>query len=241
MTEHDDRPAGFQRRFLVRSVTLEPEGDREVPVAVCPRRLGVLSVEHCRDCTDFIDLCINPDDGAPFMRCAFDEAPFVRSVAGRGSDPSGERVFCVADVMSSFAKHTDLNATLDHVLDAMTDTDVTPVVDHMGRAIGVISKADILQRLYDRASAEHLRSDQQREGARPERSLTVGDMMLSPTFLISSDAPLGQVAAILAYERLHAVLVVDSEQAPIGVVTALDLARWLACRSGYIVPETPQV
>ncbi len=42
--------------------------------------------------------------------------------------------------------------------------------------------------------------------------------------LVSPDAPIGQVAAILAYERLYAVLVVDSEQALIGTVTALDLA-----------------
>lgn len=221
MSEHD-RPAN-PRRFLVRTVTLEPDGDRAIPVAVCPRRLSLLPVQECRACADFAGLCINPEHGAPFIRCTFTEAPFIQSAAMTESNPSA----CVADVMRPATNRTDLSATFDQALEAMNDREVIPVVDSRGRAVGLIGKTDILQRLYERA---------RHEGARPEASMTVGDMILSPTFLVSPDAPVGQVAAILAYERLYAVLVVDSEQGLIGIVSALDLARWLACRSGYVVP-----
>jgi CBS domain-containing protein len=221
MDARDDQPARTRRRFLVRRVTLEPHGDREVPIAVCPRRLSVLSVEQCGACVDFVELCVNRDRGTPFMRCSFDEAVLVGSeVVAAGA--SGDQATCVADVMRAPASCA-LTATLADVLDAMTETEVTAVVDSRGRAVGLLNKADILQHLYDRGRTE-------------TASTTVGEMRLSPTFLVSPDAPIGQVAAILAYERLYAVLVVDSEQALIGIVSALDLARWLACRSGYVVP-----
>jgi CBS domain-containing protein len=48
---------------------------------------------------------------------------------------------------------------------------------------------------------------------------------------------ISRVAALMAYERVHHVVVVDAEQRVIGIVSALDIARWVAHADGYVVPK----
>jgi hypothetical protein len=50
MNERDDRPA-CPRRILVSRVTLERHGGREVPLAVCARRVNDAPVALPRGCT----------------------------------------------------------------------------------------------------------------------------------------------------------------------------------------------
>jgi len=231
-------------RIFTRSVTLEAEGDGLAPVAVCPRRLSLLPVAKCAGCADFVKLVINPESGAPFMCCTFDDAPFIHPAAdAEDASPSEDlRSLGITDVMSPPGPCVRLDATLNNVLLGVLDhAEFAPVLDEAGRALGLITRADVLQRLYDRARTERFRP---RDDAGPgyehgESTVTVQDMVLSSTFMVGSDALIGQVAAVMAYEGVQHVLVVDSKCALVGTVSALDLARWLACRSGYVVPCMP--
>jgi CBS domain-containing protein len=222
------------KRIVTRPVTLEPDGEQLGPFTVCPRKLRVVPVEQCRHCEDFAGLCINPESRAPFLRCAFDDAPFVHAPAG-AAEPNPApwlEAVRVRDLMTLPAEHATLDTRIDELLsDALKRAEALAVIDAEGRALGIITCSDLLQRLHDRSS------DERKRGAlEPEPTLTLRDIRLSPSFMVSADAPLGHVSAVMAYEHVQHVLVVDQEQRLEGIVSALDIARWLACRSGYVVP-----
>jgi hypothetical protein len=41
----------------------------------------------------------------------------------------------------------------------------------------------------------------------------------------------------MAYEGLHHVIVTAGDGRPIGIVSSLDVLRWVARQSGYIMPR----
>jgi len=92
-----------------------------------------------------------------------------------------------------------------------------PVVDEEGRPVGVVSKTDLLQ---GRGSS----------GARP---LTVADIMMPTAFCMQVEETVGRAAGLMAYEAVHRMPVVNREGRVIGVVSPLDILRWLARECGY--------
>lgn len=98
-----------------------------------------------------------------------------------------------------------------------------PVVDNWGRAIGVVSKTDLV---------EH-------DVAGQARGRTVADVMTPLVFSLPPDASIARAAALMAYEGVHRVVVVDRTGYVVGLVSSLDVARWLGSRAGYPVGEEP--
>jgi len=97
-----------------------------------------------------------------------------------------------------------------------------PVVDAWGRAIGVISKTDLV--------AHEVTAD--------EGHVRVRDIMMPLVFALSPDASIARAAALMAYEGVHRVVVVDDSGHLLGVVTSLDVARWLGESAGLPVGRT---
>jgi predicted transcriptional regulator len=98
-----------------------------------------------------------------------------------------------------------------------------PVVDDWGRVIGVVSKTDLL---------EHEVTSQR--GVK-----TVADIMMPMAFTLPADATIGQAAALMAYEAVHRIVVVDHRGCVIGLVTTLDIARWLGWCAHHAVGREP--
>ena len=96
-----------------------------------------------------------------------------------------------------------------------------PVVDNWGRAIGVVSKSDLV---------EH-EVTSRRCGRR------VVDIMMPLVFSLGEDASIGKAAALMAYEGIHRIVVVDRGGYVIGLVSSLDIARWLGSRAGHPVGQ----
>ena len=96
-----------------------------------------------------------------------------------------------------------------------------PVVDNWGRAIGVISKSDLV---------EH-------EVTATACGRQVADVMTPLVFSLTDDASIGQAAALMAYEGVHRVVVVDRSGYVVGLVSSLDIARWLGSRAGHPVGQ----
>jgi CBS domain-containing protein len=95
-----------------------------------------------------------------------------------------------------------------------------PVVDSHGRVRGVVSKSDLVSNL-DSMEATVRQS--------------VGDIMTYFVFAVPSRASIGQAAALMAYEGVHRCVVTGDGGQITGIVTALDIARWVAEQDGYVV------
>lgn len=93
-----------------------------------------------------------------------------------------------------------------------------PVVDDRWRPLGIISKSDVVRHV-----AEHGGVD----GA------TVADCMLPLALTATPEMPVAQVAALMAWEGIHRLPVCGPAGDVVGIVSTLDIARWLARSSGY--------
>jgi CBS domain-containing protein len=95
-----------------------------------------------------------------------------------------------------------------------------PVVDNHGRVRGVVSRSDLVANLEPTDSAVRK---------------SVGDIMTYYVFAVPSRASIGQAAALMAYEGVHRCVVTGDGGQMVGIVTTLDIARWVGEQEGYIV------
>lgn len=122
-----------------------------------------------------------------------------------------------------------------------------PVVDDEGRPVGVVSRSDLLR---------HWRDDD--DGTPPLRLVgpygdhgeylgpgfhtdvaaeLVADVMMCLAFSLPETATLSRAAAIMSYEGVHRIPVVTSDGKVVGLISSLDVARWLAQHDGYLLPD----
>ena len=121
-----------------------------------------------------------------------------------------------------------------------------PVLGEDGALSGFVSLSDVQQRRGD-AEEVPLRVEL-REGGdyalgrgfhlQPAR--TVADIMTRPAICLESSAQLTQGAALMAFEGVSRLPVIDGERRVVGVLSALDLLRWIGRQDGYSIPEYTQ-
>lgn len=116
-----------------------------------------------------------------------------------------------------------------------------PVVDEAGRPIGVVTKTDLLRHLHVRgADVPPLPADDEAVLARLGGGVyqlvlddtTVRDLMMPVVFAIAHDQPVARAAALMADERVHRLPVLDDHGGVCGILSSLDIARWVADLAG---------
>lgn len=129
-----------------------------------------------------------------------------------------------------------------------------PVTDDNGRPVGMVSKSDLLEAWQqylagedDVVIAEHPRRravdlmdagpDMEVEDA---SGIVVGDIMVPYLLAVSQHAPIALAAALMAYEGVHRLLVLDDNNEMAGIMSALDVLRWLAQLTGFCLPRYTQ-
>jgi CBS domain-containing protein len=91
-----------------------------------------------------------------------------------------------------------------------------PVVNNWGRAIGVISKTDLVEH---EVTGERGRA-------------TVGDLMMPLVFALPPDSSISHAAALMAFEGVHRIIVVDRGGYLVGLVSTMDVVRWIGAGFG---------
>jgi CBS domain-containing protein len=91
-----------------------------------------------------------------------------------------------------------------------------PVVDVERRVVGVISQTDLVR---FRGSSIPFAG---------WHGVLVRDLMTSPATTITKQSSLKDAAQLMTAERVHRLVVVDSDQVPIGVISQGDLVRHIA-------------
>jgi CBS domain-containing protein len=115
-----------------------------------------------------------------------------------------------------------------------------PVVDDSGALIGVVSKTDVVREGFESAGVEPLGQAVTRELGAGFHSLEIGqrtvkDIMSGMNFALPEDATLSQACALMAYEGVHRVPVTGVDGSVVGILSSLDILRWVAARDGYLV------
>jgi CBS domain-containing protein len=128
------------------------------------------------------------------------------------------------------------DASVEEAIAFLVDTgySAAPVLDEAGRAIGVISRTDVV--VYDRArvllpSSKATYFETREPGpvgpaGEPPPLVRVADLMNPEVFTVARDTPLADVADRMVALNVHRLFVVDDDRSLVGVISALDL---LAC------------
>lgn len=236
------------RRITLRRVSLERVGLREEPLVFCPRKLSIMRVSGCSRCERFAGLCMttggSTDESS--LRCAFSDDEPVGGEVDRDTDqlPIGVLRAPVSEIVNAPALHATADMSLEDLASTFLAEKISalPVIDDEGRPLGIVTKTDTMQRYYDHAEAATFRSViEVLEGApQPEvrrAPVCADDIMSRAVFSVTADTAISRVAALMAYENIHHVLVVDASGRMHGIVSALDVARWVARADGYVIPR----
>jgi CBS domain-containing protein len=119
-----------------------------------------------------------------------------------------------------------------------------PVIDELGNLVGVISQSDLVE--YELATERELTVEAPFYRRPYDESLdttrgfqieelpadTVKDMMTPYLITVKEDTAIREVAARMAECGVHRVIVVDEDQQIRGIVTSLDVLRWVAEGAG---------
>lgn len=101
-----------------------------------------------------------------------------------------------------------------------------PVVDERGRPIGMITKFDLVEQLFA-ARADH--------GARAPT--TAGQVMMPLAITLDEHATIAHAAAMMSLEDVHHIAIVAASGALIGVISTMDIVRWLASNDGVLAGD----
>jgi CBS domain-containing protein len=178
---------------------------------------------------------LRPSGAAPLVR-RYADGPRGRTVSTDECDgcPQGTRVAdgatdcdldpaggppCVRDLMTRTVRATAPDVPLVELVGLLEEASVTgaPVLDERGHIVGVVSQSDVVRTLAERGSLAGLR---------------VVDVMMHAPFCVEESASVDAAAALLAYEGIHRLPVVNAKHEVVGIVSALDLVRWSAARGG---------
>ncbi|MCC6874568.1 MAG: CBS domain-containing protein [Sandaracinaceae bacterium] len=215
----------------------------------CPRTSGAVSVTAtCQGCEAAIDLAIDETGHNAYLRCgdARGTLPAVRLAQAPRPAPTDASKVAVAAIMHSSVAVASPETPLEELLDALLDARIggAPVVDSRGRVLGIASKTDLLARWRAKEAGAALGPLQIRTEAGevidldprvgPQR---VADVMSREVLSVRPEDTVAQAAALMAYEGVHRLPVVDESDRLVGVVSSLDIARFVAQAAGYHVPE----
>jgi CBS domain-containing protein len=118
-----------------------------------------------------------------------------------------------------------------------------PVVNEEGRPVGVVTITDLVKDRYEQLEAAdtftgaliggRLLGLSVPEEARGSR--TAGELMTAHILVIPEGRPVAEAAALMARHRIKRLPVVDAELRIIGILSSLDVMRWLGQQAGYAV------
>lgn len=146
----------------------------------------------------------------------------------------------VTDVMSKAVVHVSSYQTMPKAAEVLVKHELSaaPVVDEQGRCVGIISASDFLRRVSSESSAgDSLLAMEshdliQEAEERPlqivstAENLVCGNMSTAVQS-VQAGAPLLTAARIMSAQHIHRLLVIDSQERPVGVISTMDIVAAL--------------
>jgi CBS domain-containing protein len=156
------------------------------------------------------------------------EIELIQSSRAWASAPPGVPTIAglvpVTDIMSRDVICALADLSIESVTDLMVNNYIgcVPVVDDDGSPIGMITKRDLVEPMANGGTT-----------AGTVRR-TAGDAMLPIAFTLNERATVSAAAGLMAAEGLHHVPIVSPKGRLVGLVSSLDIVRWLARNDGVV-------
>lgn len=146
----------------------------------------------------------------------------------------------VSSIMTAHVVSFDAATTVGVATGVMLERGISgaPVMDQDGKPMGMLSKTDLIEAYSSRKDRHQAAAGQCAAGG-PE-DVKVGDIMVPYLLAVSSTAPISLASALMAYEGVHRLLVLNDSNQMVGIVSALDILRWLAQQRGFSLPRYTQ-
>ena len=164
----------------------------------------------------------------------------LRKMWGKATGEGDGEVSLVGDFMTKEPMTIDVEATLEKVARALTEKGITgaPVLEG-GKVVGVISQKDLLSRAAGtRKVPLRVRGPQSERYAANTEAIgkalagTVRDVMTRKKETVSPDSKMSDAAALMLRKKINRVLVVDGEDALVGILTTTDVLRLVLSECG---------
>jgi CBS domain-containing protein len=98
-----------------------------------------------------------------------------------------------------------------------------PVVDDRGHPVGMVTKLDVIEQLVAA-----------RDPAFDQLARTTAELMMPLAITLDEHATVAHTAAMMTVEGVHHVPIVADTGVLIGVVSTMDIVRWLATNDGVM-------
>lgn len=179
----------------------------------CPAGRRSVPVEACGHCGFGSDELEDDELGGPVIECErAEEESTKREYPGTMTVvPAGS--LATRDVLC-VAPDTPIERVRTTLVEAVIGC--LPVVERDGTPVGVIGPVDLMTK---------------------PTAKTASSAMSWPVATISELTPITRAAAVMAYEGVHHLLVVNEAGAVIGVLSSLDILRHVGQDHGYLVPQ----
>ncbi|HJL16018.1 MAG TPA: CBS domain-containing protein [Sandaracinaceae bacterium LLY-WYZ-13_1] len=199
----------------------------------CPKTGGAVSVGTCDRCRAALTLAADDTGMSVYVRCAeADSKVRPRSLAPapppavpdpaptRNDDPT---FVPVTRIMRRAVAVADADLPATELTASLLEEGIggAPVVDEDGRLLGIVSRTDLLRAFGEGGAVEALRAS---------------DLMSPAVYVMRLDSTVAEAAALMAYEGVHRVPVLDEEDQLVGLVSSLDVTRWVAQVAGFHAP-----
>jgi CBS domain-containing protein len=214
------------------------EGDRTQAASVhCPIAHGSETLEHCLACPRYVGLSCVPGEQAR-MNCYV-----PRPVLEHGPEPSSLVQLMeqtpIRALMGASVTCVDSELALDEVAAVLERErlQAAPVVEDTGVLIGMVSRSDLVR-------GRHVAQCEGDPGSRfpPDCiGLVVDDVMSTDVPTLVETATVLEATVFFAEHGVHRVPVVTPGGEVVGVLSLIDLVRWLANAPGVGRPATPPV
>ncbi len=209
----------------------------------CQSRQRSVPIDECKRCGYCDGIEIDPASGDTFLVCRR-HGSAETEVPGTGATPAGRTP--VSAAMTRVVVCVEPSLSLEALVVLLLERGIggAPVVDAHGRTVGMVSKTDLLRERNAATAETATVQSGEREielgpGFHVEQIMsgTVADVMTPVAFTITEETTIARAAALMAYEGIHRLPVVDANRQVVGILTTLDVMRWIARGDGFVVPD----
>lgn len=215
-----------------RHVLLGKGADLAHATVFCPVHDCSVGVGECCVCDHCAALRTDNEERRAFVICALDEhrgeVPIPDLPRFRDPELASRTSAPIATIMTTdvVCVRREMHARELEALLTERKLGGVPVVDACGRPIGVVTRTDLWK----------LERTREAGGGEPSH-VPVGALMTPTPLCLHERSTIAQAAALMAFEGVHLLPIVSDTKEVVGLVSALDILRWLGRRSGFFIPD----